>query len=194
MRKILEKHIIKVIKSSYFSELFNQCILMKKIILFILPIFIIKGNSQAQKPNEYPKIAAYFSINHPLVTISSNLPAYNFDHSYTVGFPIGINIIKSDKLAYSIEIVPTINSAKGVTKESNLSIQPGLIFRYPNGFNFLTRLAFETGGRYGTNLVFNKVLYKTKMNSYWVSVPIPARFGNNNPASLGIGLQFGVTF
>jgi len=167
---------------------------MKKITLIIVLTLFYNGYALAQSSNEYPKVVAYFSINHPLLTISSNLPAYNFDHSYTVGFPIGINIIKSDQLAYSIEIVPTINSAKGVTKTSNLSIQPGLIFRYPKGFNVLTRLAFETGGRYGTNLVFNKVLYKTKMNSYWVSVPIPARFGNSVPASVGIGLQFGVTF
>ena len=167
---------------------------MKKITFIIIWVFVYSIDTQAQNSNEYPKVAAYFSINHPLLTISSNLPAYNFDHSYTVGFPIGINIIKSDKLAYSIEIVPTLNSTKGVTKTSNLSIQPGLIFRYPKGFNVLTRLAFETGGRYGTNLVFNKVLYKTKMNSYWVSVPIPARFGNSSPASVGIGLQFGITF
>jgi hypothetical protein len=167
---------------------------MKKYIFITCLFLMFNGFVKAQNANEYPKITAYFSINHPLLTISSNLPVYNFDHSYTVGFPIGINIIKSDKLAYSIEIVPTINSTKGVTKTSNLSIQPGLIFRYPKGFNVLTRLAFETGGRYGTNLVFNKVLYKTKMNSYWVSVPVPARFGNSAPASVGIGLQFGVTF
>jgi hypothetical protein len=167
---------------------------MKIKFLVPLPLFFLCLIVKSQSSLEYPKVAAYFSVSHPIVTISSNLPAYNFDHSYTVGFPIGINIIKSAKLAYSIEIVPTLNSSKGVTKTSNLSIQPGLIFRYPNGFNVLTRMAFETGGRYGTNLVFNKVLYKTKMNSYWVSVPIPARFGNNVPASVGVGLQFGVTF
>jgi len=162
--------------------------------LLIVAFVFLSLITKSQTANEYPKVAAYFSVSHPIVTLSSNLPAYNFDHSYTVGFPIGINIIKSAKLAYSIEIVPTLNSSKGVTKTSNLSIQPGLIFRYPNGFKFLTRMAFETGGRYGTNLVFNKVLYKTKMNSYWVSVPVPARFGNNAPASIGVGLQFGVTF
>jgi hypothetical protein len=167
---------------------------MKKNLLLIAVLLLLNLFVNAQKANEYPKVTAYFSVNHPIVTLSSNLPVYNFDHSYTVGFPIGINLLKSDKLAYSIEIVPTINSSKGVTKESNLSIQPGLIFRYPNGFNFLTRLAFETGGRYGTNLVFNKVLYKTKMNSYWMSIPIPTRFGNDAPATVGIGLQFGVTF
>jgi hypothetical protein len=171
---------------------------MKK--LYILFVLIIAApallNAQTNLPNSngYPKVAAYFSIVHPIVTISSNLPAYNFDHSYTVGFPIGVNILKSDHLAYSIEIIPILKSANGITKTYNLAIQPGLIFRYPNGFNILTRAAFETGGRYGGNLVFNKVFYKTKANSYWVSVPIPARFGNNTPASIGIGLQLGVTF
>ena len=169
---------------------------IKTIFFLVFTLFQIKLHAQnnINNPNTYPKVAAYFSVNHPLVTLSSNPPAYNFDHQYTVGFPIGINIIKSDHLAYSIEIVPTLNSAKGITKTSNLSIQPGLIFRYPNGFNFLTRLAFETGGRYGTNIVFNKVFYKTKANSYWFSIPVPARFGNNVPASIGMGLQLGVTF
>lgn len=164
-------------------------------LIAIVPFILIGFIANSQNISEYPKVAAYFSVNHPLVTFSANnFPVYDFDHSYTVGFPMGINIIKSDKLAYSIEIVPTINSSKGFTKTTNLAIQPGLIFRYPHGFNVLTRLAFETAGRYGTNLVFNKVLYKTKMNSYWVSVPIPARFGNNAPASIGLGLQLGVTF
>ena len=174
---------------------FEQMTKMNLKLITTIPFFLLVFIAKAQNTNEYPKVAAYFSVNHPLVTFSANsFPVYDFDHSYTVGFPMGINIIKSDKLAYSIEIVPTINSSKGVTKTTNLAIQPGLIFRYPHGFNVLTRLAFETAGRYGTNLVFNKVLYKTKMNSYWVSVPIPARFGNNSPASIGLGLQFGVTF
>ena len=161
---------------------------------FILLQIQLFSQNNVTSVNAYPKVAAYFSVVHPIVTLSSNAPVYNFDHSYTVGFPVGINLLKSDHLAYSIEIIPFLKSANGITKTYNLVIQPGLIFRYPNGFNFLTRMAFETGGRYGGNIIFNKVFYKTKSNSYWVSVPIPARFGNNAPASIGMGLQFGVTF
>jgi hypothetical protein len=161
---------------------------------FILLQIQLFSQNNVPSVNAYPKVAAYFSVVHPIVTLSSNAPVYNFDHSYTVGFPVGINLLKSDHLAYSIEIIPFLKSANGITKTYNLVIQPGLIFRYPNGFNFLTRMAFETGGRYGGNIIFNKVFYKTKSNSYWVSVPIPARFGNNAPASIGMGLQFGVTF
>ncbi len=68
------------------------------------------------------------------------------------------------------------------------------MFRRPYGFTIITRMAFETAGRYGTTVVFNKVLKKTATNSYFLAVPVPFRFGNDQPASLGIALQFGVTF
>ncbi|MES2239843.1 MAG: hypothetical protein V4497_06230 [Bacteroidota bacterium] len=55
------------------------------------------------------------------------------------------------------------------------------------------RVAFDTNGRYGTP-VFNKTVIKADNCSYFVAVPLPVRFGNEHPASFGLGFQFGITF
>ncbi len=170
---------------------------MKKI--FTTLCFIISIQSFSQQgivtvPPAYPKVTGYISVLHPVVTIDKHETVYNFSGAYTVAFPMGINILKTDKFGYSIEIAPFIRSANGSSKTTNVLFHPGFIFRYPHGFNFIARLAFETSGRYGVTPIFNKVLYKSKTTSYYVSVPLPVRFGNDMVASFGAGVQLGVTF
>lgn len=168
---------------------------MKQKRLIILLVFICiltKVHSQQVDPNL--KTKGYFSIVHPIFTTDANGVVYNFDHQYTVAFPMGINILKSKTIAYSFEFIPTIKTVDGISKQTNFTFHPGIIFRRPNNFNFLTRAAFETSGRFGCTFVFNKVYYKTNDYSYWFAIPVPFRFGNNAPASAGLGLQFGVTF
>jgi len=167
---------------------------MKKLFLLfsITTVFVVQ--LKAQQATNYPRPVGYISVVHPMVSFDADGSHYNFDGSYTVGFPVGVNVLKSDKIGYSFEVVPFINSANGTSKTNNVLIHPGVMFRYPKGFTFLTRLAFETAGRYGFTLVFNKVVYKTKMNNYFIAMPLPVRFGNDKPVSAGIALQLGVTF
>jgi hypothetical protein len=161
------------------------------LLFFFLGVF---GYVKSQQVDPNLKTKGYFSISHPLLSSDANGITYNFDHQYTVSFPMGINILKSKTIGYSFEFSPTIKTLNGVTKETNFLFHPGIIFRRPNNFNFLTRAAFETSGRFGYTFVFNKVYYNTNDYSYWVSIPVPFRFGNNAPASVGLGLQFGFTF
>lgn len=148
----------------------------------------------AQTTAAYPRAAGYMSVIHPLVSVNKDGATYNFSGSYTVGFPCGVNVLKSDKFGYSFELVPFITSAGGASKTTNFLFHPGILFRYPKGFTFITRLAFETSGRYGASAVFNKVVIRTKMNNYFVAMPLLLRFGNDKPASAATGLQLGVTF
>lgn len=142
----------------------------------------------------YPRAVGYISVVNPVVTIDEKSAVYNFTDGYTVGFPCGINVLKSDKIGFSFEVTPFIKFNDSSSKVSNVLFHPGIMFRYPKGFTLLTRFAFETSGRYGGTLVFNKIIYRTKMNNYFVAMPIPFRFGNNKPASLGVALQFGISF
>ena len=166
----------------------------QKCLVGLLFFFFILTKIQSQQIDPNLKTKGYFSIVHPIFTTDVNGVVYNFDHQYTVAFPMGINILKSKTIAYSFEFIPTIKTIDGISKETNFTFHPGIIFRRPNNFNFLTRAAFETSGRFGCTFVFNKVYFKTNDYSYWVSIPVPFRFGNNAPASVGLGLQFGVTF
>ena len=166
----------------------------QKRLVFLLVFFCILTKAHSQQVDPNLKTKGYFSIVHPIFTSDANGVVYNFDHQYTVAFPMGINILKSKTIAYSFEFFPTIKAINGVTKETNFTFHPGVIFRRPNNFNFITRAAFETSGRFGCTFVFNKVYYKTNDYAYWFAIPVPFRFGNNAPASVGLGLQFGVTF
>ncbi len=165
---------------------------MKTICSFCL-LLLWAGTGHAQS-TAYPRATGYISVVHPLVTQDKNGTTYNFNGAYTVGFPFGINILKNDRIGFSAEVCPFIKSTDSLSKVSNVLFHPGIMFRYPHSFNVIARLAFETAGRFGTTVIFNKVFYRTSINQYWVSVPIPVRMGNNAPASIGIGLQFGITF
>jgi hypothetical protein len=67
----------------------------------------------------YPKIGGYFGIIHPLASIDKEKTTINFRDSYTVGFPTGINIYKSDKIGFSFEVVPFIVVQNGTSEPAN---------------------------------------------------------------------------
>lgn len=170
---------------------------MKHWLIFI-GILLVTTTSFAQQTTTtvtYPKPYGYFSVVHPLVTVDKDATVYNFSNgAYTVGFPFGVNILTSNTTGFSFEIVPFIKSLDGTSKTSNVLFHPGYMFRKKHGFTILTRAAFETGGRYGATLVFNKIIARTKMNNIFIATPIPFRFGNDKPASVAFNFQLGITF
>jgi hypothetical protein len=142
----------------------------------------------------YPKVVGYVSFILPIVTIS-NTTTYNFSKATgSIGFPVGINVLYSDKFGFSYEFTPTIKSSGGTSKTSNLLFDPGTMFRFDHGFTIITRLAFETQGRYGFTPVFNQVYARTKDVNYFVALSLPTRFGDSEAASIGLNLQIGFTF
>lgn len=164
---------------------------------FILLSVTWFGNqAYCQQPaTTYPKITGYVGILHPLATyIKDDKPHYNFDGAYVVGLPTGINIWKSPKIGFSLEFVPFIRAKDSASKMNNFLFHPGILFGLGKGFTLATRAAFETSGRYGVTPVLNKIVKKNKTTSYFVAIPIPARFGNDAPSSIGVGLQFGIIF
>jgi hypothetical protein len=145
-------------------------------------------------PVVYPKITGYVGILHPLVTFSSDGTHTNFDDSYTVGMPTGINIWKSAGIGFSLEMVPFIRAENGTSKMNNFLFHPGVLVTLGKGFTFAGRAAFETSGRYGITPVLNKVVVKKKTCSYFAAVPLPLRFGNDRPTTFTVGFQFGIAF
>lgn len=164
---------------------------MKKFV--ILLIFLsVKFTLFAQE--SYPKIAGYVGIVHPIATFSSEATDFNFDKHYVVGLPLGINLWKSKRIGFSLEMVPYVRAENGSSRMSNLLLHPGVLVSLGNGFTFAGRLAFETSGRYGFTPVLNKVIIKNKTSSFFVALPLPCRFGNNKPSSATVAFQFGLAF
>lgn len=163
---------------------------MKHIVLFTL-LFLSKS---AFSQETYPKITGYFGVYHPIITTSSEQTNLNFRDYYAVGFPTGINIWKSSKIGFSFEIVPNIKVQGASDKVTNIVFHPGVLVALGNGYTFAGRMAFESFGRYGVTPVINKTVIKNANSSYFVAVPLPVRFGNDHPATVTIGLQFGIAF
>jgi hypothetical protein len=157
-------------------------------------LLIILKTGFAQQPATYPRVTGYFSVVQPLTTWTSNGFASNFGNVYVVGFPFGVNILKSDNFGVSFEVAPAIRTEKNISKVNTVLFHPGAMFRFKHGFTFIGRLAFETNGRFGVTPVFNQVIKKGKDASLFVSVPFPVRFGNDLPTSISTGLQLGVSF
>jgi hypothetical protein len=153
---------------------------------------IINPNSAASKT--YPRAVGYLSFIVPVVTIDKNATTYNFNGTTKIGFPVGVNVLYSDNFGFSYEFTPTITATKASSKVSSLLFDPGTMFRFEHGFTIITRLAFETAGRYGFTPVFNQVYARTKYVNYFIAGSLPARFGNSAPASIGFNVQFGFTF
>jgi hypothetical protein len=167
--------------------------MLKRFYSTLLLLAILKAGL-AQQPAAYPKVTGYFSILQPLTTYTNGRFASNFGNVYVVGFPFGVNLLKSDSFGISFEVAPAIRTEKNISKVSTVLFHPGAMFRFKHGFTFIGRMAFETSGRFGVTPVFNQIIKKGKDASFFVSVPFPVRFGNDLPASVSTGLQLGVSF
>ncbi len=169
-------------------------ILLFKSALLAFCISIGLNKSFAQTTQQYPKITGYVGILHPIITFNKNQTTTNFTNYYIGGLPTGINIWKTHDIGFSMEIVPFIKAENGDSKMYNLLFHPGILIRLAPNTVFAGRVAFETGGRYGKTPVINRVVKRNKNSNYFVAIPLPLRFGNNLPSSLGIGFQFGIGF
>lgn len=148
----------------------------------------------ANPPPTYPRMVGYLGLLHPLITVDDNGTERNFNNYYVVGFPIGLNLWKTQQLGFSLEIVPSIRAENGTSRVANVLFHPGVLVNLGHNFTFAGRMAFETSGRYGLTPVFNKIVRKGATNSYFVAIPLPLRFGNDRPTSLTVGLQVGIIF
>ena len=162
--------------------------------LFLLALTISVKAQQTAQAHSYPRVTGYFSVMNPIGTWNRDGFHDNFSDVYTIIFPFGMNILKSDRLGISFEVAPAVRTEQNISKVNNVLFHPGAMFRFKHGFTFIGRMAFETNGRFGVTPVFNQVIKKGKDASLFLSVPFPVRFGNDQPASLTAGLQAGVSF
>ncbi len=161
---------------------------------FLVLIMFKPAKVAAQQAPAYPKVTGFFAVVHPIGAFSSGSFHSGLSGVSNIGFPFGVNILKSERFGVSFEFVPYIRTENHVSKVNSVLFHPGAVFRFKHGFNLIGRLAFETNGRFGFTPVVNQVIIKGKDASMYVSVPFPVRFGNGLPTSAGAGLQVGVNF
>ena len=159
----------------------------------------IFGQNQSPAPaaaqaSSYPVIATYMCVFVPIVSTTSEKTTWNFSSATSIGLATGINILYTDKFGFSFDLSPVVSTANGTSKVANLIFDPGPIFRLKKGLAIITRVAFETAGRYGESTVISKVFSPSKKTSSILALGIPIRFGNNQPASIGATIFVGIGF
>ena len=159
--------------------------------LLVLTAFSTTAFAQTGANDQQTKVSSYFGLVHPIATFQGGDVHMNFDDSYTIGVVTGINVQKSPKYGYSLEIVPTIVSNSKTSRVKNIVIQPGVYFPFKNGWKFTNRFSFETSGRYGITPSVSKVLIKGA-HPLALTIPISLRFGNEQDFSLGSAVLFTV--
>jgi len=148
-------------------------------------------SQEVKPPTNFTKIQGYFAVFHPID--GYNTPR-NFKDVYVVGFPIGINVFKKEKIGYSFELFPFIQADSTGSKVSKIVFHPGAVFPLKHGFAFTARAAFESTGRYGVTQVLTKAIVKTKSGAFGASLVIAERFGNKMPTSVSYGIGIGLSF
>lgn len=193
------------------NPMIKRTVLILPVIIFLLETKTLAQNVKEIPPDsisyagslyqkvsakpKYPRVVGYLSFILPLETLQDGKLNGNFaHHTATIGFPVGVNVLYSDHFGFSYEFTPTIKASGGSSETSNILFDPGTMFRFDHGFTIITRLAFETSGRYGFTPVFNQIYARTKAVNYFVALSLPNRFGNSDPYSLGLNLQLGFTF
>ncbi|MDB5286700.1 MAG: hypothetical protein JWR05_1649 [Mucilaginibacter sp.] len=170
---------------------------IKGVVVFLILCLFFK-NSFAQQdnpaPTTYPKVTGFFALLAPIGTFSNNGFTANFSKSTAFGLPFGLNLLKSDHLGFSMEMVPFMLVQNGSSKMNYMLFHPGVMFRFPHGFTITPRLAFQTDGRYGMTPVFGKIISSQKNYQIYLSLSEPARFGNNLPGSYTTAMQLGISF
>ncbi len=166
----------------------------KRVLIHLLMLCPLLTFSQSSSLLVYPKTVVYTSIFVPIVSTNSETTTWNFSTTFTLGFATGINILYSDRFGFSYDVSPVITTTGGNSRVTNFIFDPGPVFRMKKGFLLITRIAFETAGRFGESTVLTKVFTPQKKNSLFVALGIPLRFGNSQPPSIGASVFFGVAF
>ncbi|MDB5131229.1 MAG: hypothetical protein JWR02_978 [Mucilaginibacter sp.] len=166
------------------------------IVVFLLLCLVVKNSiaQDTQPTPAYPRVTGFFAVLVPVGTFNNTGFTANFSKSTAFGMPFGFNLLKSDHLGFSMEMVPFLLSQNGSTKMNYMLFHPGVMFRFPHGFTITPRLAFQTDGRYGFTPVFGKIISVQKDYQLYVSLSEPARYGNNLPGSYTTAVQFGISF
>jgi hypothetical protein len=153
---------------------------------------------QAQKG---PTLGGHIGFVLPLVTDSSG-NVTNLADAPAVGFPVGITVKGSGPLAFDLEFVPQINTTG--TRQTTLTVHPGLIYGLAHGWAAGGRLAFDVNDpSWGFTPLVNKSFPIKHRNggllkAYFVEADLPVRFSRpvGAPATNAVtfAMHFGVAF
>jgi hypothetical protein len=142
------------------------------------------------------RVGGHMGFVLPLVTRSDGRTT-NIGDDFVIGFPVGVTVRKSDRFAFDLELVPTVqNDPLNVS----LTVHPGVVGGFGNGWGAGVRLAFDVNEpQWGFTPIFNHGLTSVGSDAtLFGELVVPIRFRsdhrNDTTTSIGIGVHLGIGF
>jgi hypothetical protein len=131
----------------------------------------------------------------PLVT-HANGTTTTIGDDFSIGFPMGITVRKSQDVAFDLELVPAVQNDP---LHVDLTVHPGVVFGLANGWGAGARLAFDVNkASWGFTPILNHGLLKVGRDAtLFGEFVLPIRFqdsGTGTFTSIGFGVHVGVGF
>jgi hypothetical protein len=143
------------------------------------------------------RVGGHMGFVLPLVTHADGHTT-NISDDFVIGFPVGITVRKSDDFAFDLELVPSIQNNP---LHVDLTVHPGFIGSFANGWNAGLRMAFDVNQpSWGFTPLVNHAL--VKLSDYdatvFAELVVPIRFQSRGPGdtstAIGLGVHIGVGF
>ena len=140
-------------------------------------------------------LGGHFGFVLPLVT-HANGTTTTISDNFTIGFPTGITVRKSQSFAFDLELVPAVQNDP---LHVDLTVHPGVVFGLANGWGAGARLAFDVNkASWGFTPILNHGLLKVGSGgTLFGELVLPIRFqddGRHTFTSVGFGVHIGVGF
>ena len=142
------------------------------------------------------RLGGHFGAVFPLVTHANGVTTTISD-DFVIGFPMGITVRKSDRVAFDLELVPAIQNDP---LHVDLTVHPGVVVGVNGGWGAGVRMAFDVGRpSWGFTPILNHGLLKvgdgaTLFGEFVLPIRFQSAGPNNTFTSVGFGIHVGVGF
>jgi hypothetical protein len=135
-------------------------------------------------------LGGHFGFVLPLVTRAGG-DTTTIGERFRIGFPVGITIKTSDKVAFDLELVPTIQRTPYMV---TLTVHPGVLFDLTNDVGAGIRLAFDVNQpSWGFTPLLHRKFTELGASSVFGELVVPIRFQDGSN-SIGLGVHLGIGF
>lgn len=135
-------------------------------------------------------LGAHFGFVLPLVTRVGG-ETTTLSDQFSIGFPTGITVKKTAKVAFDLELVPTIQRTPFTV---GLTVHPGIICSLPHGYSAGLRMAFDVNkASWGFTPLLHHSLVAMGTSTLFGEAVVPVRF-HEDDTSIGLGVHVGIGF
>ena len=162
---------------------------MKKLFVFFIALFLgIAYSSKAQNIN----------IHFGALSYVGGIGQNGISSTTLLGFPVGLSVQKSEKLAFDMEIIPVFRQQK----LDMFLFQSGVLYSLSPNYAMGGKLAFESTGFYGFTPSIRRNFGLAKQH-FFVEMLFPTRFGTTANSSdseqvkwqyTALAFQLGINF